>query len=144
MQFNRTKIQWQDSVEEFRDLWAQEPSPERRSWLHALILLQVGFPQADVSRMVPLNASKLHYLISSYRRKGVLHALGYMVRKGAYLTFEQQRALVAHSQQTPFNTLQEAIDWIDLKWNVRYTVASIRNLFDKLNIRTKAQRQNSG
>ena len=138
------KIQWHESIEEFRTLWQSEPSPERRERLHALLLLRSGFNSAEVAEIAQFDRHELRYLVSRYQRKGVWHALGYMVHRDTSLSVEQQRALVRYADRHRFETLDEAIQWIEYKWGVRYTAASIRSLFAKLNIQTRHQQLKKG
>jgi len=134
------KIEWQESISEFQQLWQTEPSTERRQRLHALLLLRIGFRQTDVTELVQMNRQRVRYLISAYRRKGVIHALGYMVHPDANLTFEQQRELVAHAQNGGFETLNDALEWVEQRWGVRYALPGMRMLFSKLDIQTRTQR----
>ncbi len=132
--------EWKDSIDTLRELWQQEPHPDKQRKLHALILLQSGMELDEAASISCVPLLMLQQLIRSYQRMGIYYALGYRVHRESRLTLEQQRALIAHNLQEPFETLADGAAWIAAQFNVNYAVSSIRALFARLGIQTQAQR----
>lgn len=142
------EIDWQHSIEELFELYRREKNVYRRTRLQALWQLRQGKTLKEVSELVGMSYRTLQRWVAWYRSGGLSEVLqrtpGYAAPGGgSYVTPLQEKAIKAKADTGAFRTAQEAAQWIEARWGIRYKYSGIYGLFYRLDLRKKVPRPQS-
>jgi transposase len=145
----RLQIEWQESANELATLYKNERNADRRSRLLALYHLRRGKRIQDVVEILNVSYRSVQHWVAWYRTGGLDEVLrrirGHNSSGGhrAYLTDQQQRALLAKVQLGDFRTVWDAVQWVKDRWGVRYTYKGMHDLLYRHDCRPKVPRPQS-
>ena len=139
-------IKWQHSEKELKDRFRQERQWRIRTRLHALWLLRKGKRMTEVSQVLDINYRTLQRWLALYGRGGLDEVVrrtvgGQRREQPGYLSAEQEEELRARADGGHFRTAQEAADWLEAQWGIRYRPGSIYSVFRRMGISKKVPRR---
>ena len=133
--------EWRETVEQF-EKWTQvESDPRRRRILKLFSLLRQGVPIEDASKRSGFSQDKTMLWLSQYRRFGIGKVLGYISR--GRLSIEQQMILCKRARSKPFESVRDAMQWVNDEWGIVYSYNSMRSILQVLQLQTEAQTNQS-
>jgi transposase len=125
-------------------LYRAERETELRTRWHALWLLRKGSSLQETAQVVGVHLRTLFKGLSWYRQGGIeairQHRQGNRKGRPPFLTPEQCAQLRERAADGGFTSLEEARQWVEQTFCVRYTLWGIRSLFQRLKITRKMPR----
>lgn len=143
----RFEVNWQDSEERLFALYKQETDHQNRSHLHALWLLRCGHNLQEVADTLGLHYRTVQRWVGWYRQGGLSEVLAH--RHGAYggprawLSQEQEAALLSKAQAGELRSIQAGVGWAKDEHNVHYSYWGMRHVFERLGLKKKVPRPKS-
>jgi transposase len=142
------EIEWEQSIEELKQLYKQEGHHQRRTRLQALWHLRSGKRIADVVEITGASYRSIQDWISWYRQGGLKEVLKRVAghhAKGVepYLNPVQQKALVAKVKLGEFTTVWDVMEWVQARWGVSYTYKGMYSLMKRHRLGLKVPRPHS-
>ena len=141
------EIEWQESEIELKTLYNKEVHAGKRVRLHALWLLRKGKRLSEISDVLDVSYRTLQRWVRWYREGGLPEVLDRTNGRGggqlSYLSDEQKSLLRAKVDEGAFRTGEEATEWIESQWGIRYKAGSIYSLFRQMGIKKKVPRRQS-
>ena len=138
------EVEWGEDAEALGQLYRRETDPELRPRLHALWLLRGGRRLVEVAGIVGVHYSTLQQWVAWYRAGGAdevrRHRRGGRQGKAAYLSPEQERAVVEEAKTGAFRTAGELGEWIERQYGVAYRPGSLYSLAERLKLSKKVPR----
>jgi transposase len=144
----RIQVEWQETAEELKQLYKQERHPQRRTRLQALWQLREGKRIQEVVERVGVSYRAVQNWLRWYRQGGVREVCqrvtGYHSQgAAAYLNGLQQQALAAKVELGEFRTAWEAVQWVEDRWNIRYSYQGMYALLKRHDLHRKVPRPRS-
>jgi transposase len=140
----KLEIAWQDDAEQLFHLYRDEVEPELRTRFHALWLIRQGQTPTAAAQLVGVQLRTVRTWLRWYREGGTTtirqHRQGGRQGKPALLTAEQCDELKAHTASGAVKTIDQAREWVETHFGVRYTYWGMRSLFERLRIGKKVPR----
>jgi transposase len=133
----------EDTAEALRRMYRGEAEGEARTRLHGLWLVRRGQRLAEVAQAVGVHPRTVQRWVRWYREAG-LAAVRARKRGGrgaaAWLTPEQEAAVLEQAARGAFHTAAEARQWIQEQFGVRYRPKGVYRLLKRLRCRPKVPR----
>lgn len=144
----RIQVEWQETAAELKQLYKQERHPQRRTRLQALWHLRQGDRIEDVVEKVGVAYRSVQNWLKWYRQGGLREVCrrvtGYRSQGAqAYLNAVQQRALAAKVALGEFRTVWDAVQWVEARWNVRYSYPGMYAVLKRHHLHRKVPRPRS-
>lgn len=136
-------VQWGEDAETLGALYRAERDYQARPRLHALWLVRQGRSVRETAGVVGVHERTVQQWLAWYRQDGLA---GVRVHrragrgKAAFLTAEQQAALVAQAATGTFHTAQDAVAWVAEHFGVTYRLKGMYRLLARLTVRPKVPR----
>ena len=142
------EVDWKEQAEELYAAYRQEKHVRRRTRLQALWQLREGKSMEEVSRWVGVSYRTLQRWVEWYRSGSLEEVLrrtpGHAATgRKSYLSREREARLKAKADTGAFRTAQEAIEWMETQWGIRYRTKGVYGLFQRLDLRKKVPRPQS-
>ena len=133
----------EDTAEALRRVYRDEADGEARTRLHGLWLVRRGQRLAEVAQVVGVHPRTVQRWVHWYREAG-LAAVRARKRGGrgaaAWLTAEQQAAVLEQAATGAFHTAADVRQWIREHCGVNYRPKGIYRLLKRLRCRPKVPR----
>jgi transposase len=143
----RLQIEWQQTADQLKLFYQWERNPNRKVRVQALWHLRCGKRLQDVSDFIDVCYRTLQYWVAWYRAGGLTEVLrripGHDIRAIAKLAPIRQRALAAKLALGLSRTVWNGIQWMQDRWNIRYSYPSLHNCLKRLKGRLKMPRPRS-
>lgn len=141
-------IEWQESAAELKAKYRKEKHAQRRIRLLALWHLRQGKPIQEVVESIGTPYRVIQRWVEWYRRGGLEEGMRRVSGHGArgneaYLTYRQQKALVARVALGDFRTVWEVLHWVQARWGIGYSYEGIRSLMKRHQLGLKVPRPQS-
>ncbi|MGB1252029.1 MAG: hypothetical protein ACPG8W_15535 [Candidatus Promineifilaceae bacterium] len=129
--------EWREPIEQF-EKWSEfERDPKRQRILNLFCMLRGGTPIEEASRRSGFPQDRAMLWLSQYRRFGIGKVLGYTSR--GRLSIEQQMLLCERSRRKQFESVRDALQWVNQEWGIAYSYNSMRSILQMLELQTDAQ-----
>lgn len=143
----RVQIKWQQTADQLKLFYQWERNPHRKIRLQALWHLRSGKRLQDVVAIIGVSYRTLQYWVAWYRADGLAEVMrrtpGHGSRGKAKLAPIQQRALAAKVALGLFQTVWDAIQWVQNRWNIQYSYPGLLSCLKRLKGRLKVPRPRS-
>ena len=144
----RLQVDWQESVEELKQLYRGEKHYQRRERLLTLWHLRQGKQIKEVSQMTGRAERRIREWVSWYRSGGLVEVLQRITGHGAVgvapqLTAVQQKALVARVRLGDFRTVWDVRAWVEARWGIKYSYEGMRSVMKRSQLVLKVPRPQS-
>lgn len=142
------KVEWQESAEELKQKYRVEKHRQRRERLFAFWHLRVGKQVKEVAELIGTSERVIQRWVSWYRNGGLAELMRRVtghntVGAPAYLSFLQQKAVVARVKLGDFRTVWDVIMWVEARWGIRYSYEGMRSLMKRHDLGLKVPRPQS-
>lgn len=139
------RVAWTETADELHGRFTAERAARRRQRLQALWLVRRGEPVAEAAHLAGVGQRSLERWLAWYRQGGLDAVLRRVPGHGAQgqpgrLRPEQQHALLAQTATGVFRTYQEARDWVEQTFGVRYSYKGMYTLLARLDVHPKVPR----
>ena len=125
------RIAWEDEAETLIGQYRAEQDAQIRPRLQALWLLRSGRNLAETAQVVGMHYRTVQQWVTWYRSGGLAAVPGHRkagVGRRAWLTPEQEQALVAQAAAGTLVTARDAQPWVAERFGVTYTRNSMYSL----------------
>jgi transposase len=136
-------VAWSEDAATLGRLYRSERDNQVRPRLQALWLIQRGRTVREAATLVGVHERTVQEWLGWYRAGGLAAVRGHRrAGKGraAYLAPDQQAQLVRHTASGAVYTAQDAVEWVEAQFGVRYTRDGIYGLLRRLGVRPKVPR----
>jgi transposase len=138
-------IPWaaEDEAPRLKGLYQAERRRDVRPRLHALWLLRSGRRIREVAAVLGVHERNLQRWVGWYRAGGLAAVMAHRRQgpgKVAWLSTEQQAAVVAQSATGAFRTAAEVRPWVAETFGVTYTEGGMYALLARLRVHPKVPR----
>ena len=136
-------VNWQEDAEALGALYRAERDYQIRPRLQALWLVRQGRSVRETARVVGTHERTVQQWLAWYRQDGLAGIRTHRRRgpgKLAWLSAEQQSALVAEAAKGFFYTAQDAVTWVQEQFGVTYRLKGMYRLLARLQTHPKVPR----
>lgn len=136
-------VTWQEDAARLGALYQAERDYQIRPRLQALWLIRQGRGVRETAEIVGVHERTVQQWLAWYRRDGLSSLRAHRRQgpgKAAFLTAEQQAALVAQAARGVFYTAQDAVAWVQEQFGVTYRLKGMYRLLARLKTRPKVPR----
>ena len=138
-------VAWAESPEELYQRYTAERDRSRRNRLQALWLVRTGRSVGEASRIAGVGPRSLERWLGWYRQDGLAEVLRRMPGHGApgapASTAPEQRAqLLEQVRAGTFRTYDEARQWVEQTFGVRYSYKGMYSALARLAVHPKGPR----
>lgn len=136
-------VAWSEDAATLGRLYRTERDYQIRPRLQALWLIRRGRSVREAAALVGVHERTVQEWLGWYRQGGLTTVRGHRrAGKGraAYLTAEQQAQLVRHAASGAIYTAQDAVDWVEARFGVRYTRDGMYGVLRRLKVGPKVPR----
>jgi len=138
-------VEWRETTEGLRELYAAERDVERRKRLQVLWRIREGDALAEAGRAAGVGTRTVERWLGWYRRGGLDEVLRRVPGHGTVgparrLSGEQERALVSACAEGRFRTYDEARAWVAAEYGVAYRSSGFWTALARLGVHPKVPR----
>ena len=136
-------VAWQEDAATLGALYRAERDYQLRPRLQALWLLRRGRSVREAAGVVGAHERTVQQWLARYRRAGLAGVRAHRRAgrgKAAYLSGEQQAALVAEAATGAFHTARDAMAWVQAQFGVTYRLKGMYRLLARLKVHPKVPR----
>jgi transposase len=136
-------VAWQEDAETLGALYRSERDYQLRPRVQALWLVRQGRSVRETAGIVGTHERTVQQWLAWYRQAGLAGLRAHRRQgpgKAAWLSPEQQAALVAAAATGSFYTAQDAVAWVQQSFGVTYRLKGMYRLLDRLKVRPKVPR----
>jgi transposase len=130
-------VAWQEDAEALGALYRAERDYQIRPRLQALWLVRQGRSLRETARIVGTHERTVQQWLAWYRQAGLAGVRAHRRQgpgKVAWLSAEQQAALVAEAATGRFYTAQDAVTWVREQCGVTYRLTGMYRLLARLSV----------
>ena len=132
-------IQWRETPAVLQELYRKETNPHRRLRLRAFMHLRQGGTLRAISETLGIGYRTLQAWVRWYRAGGIHEVLkrtpGHNAPgRPARLSTAQLADLRRRAHQSPFASIEEAVEWVSAEWGIEYTVKGMYALCERKQI----------
>ena len=138
-------VAWAETAEELERRHRAERGVERRKRLGALWRVRAGDRVGAAGRLAGVGERTVFRWLGWYRAEGLAGVLRRRPGHGATgqphrLTAEQRAGLLEHAGRGEFRTYEEAREWVEVTYGVRYRPGGFYTGLHRLRVRPKVPR----
>jgi transposase len=136
-------VDWQEDAETLSALYRAERDYQLRPRLQALWLVRQGRSVRETARIVSTHERTVQQWLAWYRQDGLAGIRAHRRQgpgKAAWLSPEQQAALVAEAATGVFYTAHDAVAWVQEQFGVTYRLKGMYRLLARLKVHPKVPR----
>lgn len=142
------KLEWQETALELKERYRKERNSERKMRLHAFWQLQLGKSMREVAELVGMTYRTIQNWVAWYRHGGLKEVLERIKGHGnqgrpSKLNTVQQKALIAKTALGIFRNVWDAIEWVQDRWEIKYSYSGLFKRLKHLKCRLKVPRPRS-
>ncbi len=138
-------IDWQESADELYRQYTAERDVVRRERLQALWLVRTGSSVGEASRIAGVGHRSVERWLGWYRQGGLAEVLRRVPGHGARgapsrLSAAHQAQLLSKVGEGAFRTYDEARQWVEQEFGVRYSYQGMYSVLARLEVHPKVPR----
>ena len=136
-------VAWEEDAETLGGLYRAERDYQIRPRLQALWLVRQGWSVRETAGIVGTHERTVQQWLAWYRQAGLAGLRAHRRQgpgKAAWLSPEQQAALVAEAATGVFYTAQDAVTWVQEQFGVTYRLKGMYRLLARLTAHPKVPR----